>query len=526
MCGLFIFLFTTQTFAQPDLPNSYNVPEQALSVEDITGTLHGFSIFGDQPYDNAGKSVASGDINGDGYDDIIIGAFHADVGDSTDAGKTYVVFGSANGVDHEFDLSTLDGSNGFTANGVRMTSESGHSVSSGDINGDGYDDVIIGAWGEYVTNATGNTFVIWGKASGYSASIDLKNADANSFFTINGIDFQDRAGYSVASGDVNGDSYDDVIIAAQGADPDSRNFAGETYIVYGKSSSFGTSFDLSSLDGSNGFTLEGIDGNDVSATTVSSGDVNGDGYDDVIIGAYQARPGGRAFAGEAYVYFGKAVADSANIILSDIDGTNGFQLNGHLANDLFGFHVSNGDINGDGYDDVFVLAFHADPNGQENAGKVYVIFGKASGFSSSIEVSALNGTDGFTLEGANANDNAGYSLEAADINGDGYEDLFIGAQSATVNGKSAAGEMYVFFGKASGYDATFPLSSINGVNGFKITGSDFNQNIGHSLAGGDVNGDGYNDVIIGAYQSNAGSDAGAGVVHVFTNTRKQTITGS
>ena len=122
------------------------------------------------------------------------------------------------------------------------------------------------------------------------------------------------------AGDVNGDGFDDVIIGAYLADPNGNATSGETYVVFGTASEFSPTISLASLNGSNGFKLDGIDGNYLSGVSVSgAGDVNVDGIDDVIIGAFQAAPGGNANAGESYVVFGQTDPFSAVISLSDLN---------------------------------------------------------------------------------------------------------------------------------------------------------------------------------------------------------------
>ncbi|MBN2833437.1 MAG: FG-GAP repeat protein, partial [Candidatus Delongbacteria bacterium] len=154
----------------------------------------------------------------------------------------------------------------------------------------------------------------FGKASGYTASLDLSDLDGSNGFIINGIDAFDRSGYSVSSaGDVNGDGLADIIIGARFADPNGNDLAGESYVVFGKASGLTSSLDLSDLDGYNGFIINGIDQDDRSGYSVSSaGDVNGDGYSDIIIGARFADPNGNDLAGESYVIFGFSNPTSEN----------------------------------------------------------------------------------------------------------------------------------------------------------------------------------------------------------------------
>ena len=170
-----------------------------------------------------------------------------------------------------------------------------------------------------------------------------------------------------SAGDINNDGYDDIIIGANEADPNG-DYSGESYVVFGKASgTYSASLELSSLNGTNGFVINGIDGIDYSGHSVSSaGDINNDGYDDIIIGAYYADPNGDD-SGESYVVFGKASGTySASLELSSLNGTNGFVINGIDANDKSGDSVSSaGDINNDGYDDIIIGAYEADPNGDD-----------------------------------------------------------------------------------------------------------------------------------------------------------------
>ncbi len=473
---------------------------------------NGFILNGIDLGDNSGSTVSSaGDVNGDGYDDLIIGAYQADP-NGGNSGETYVVYGgaSAPGTGGRFNLSTLDGTNGFILNGIDAGDSSGFSVSSaGDVNGDGYDDLIIGAWrADPNGDRSGETYVVYGGASapGTGGRFNLSSLDGSTGFIVNGIDAFDYSGTSVSSaGDVNGDGYDDLIIGAWRAGSSS---AGATYVVYGGASAPGTGgeLDLSDLDGSNGFILNGIDRNDYSGISVlSAGDVNGDGYDDLIIGAHGADPNG-GFSGETYVVYGGASAPGTGgrFNLSTLDGSNGFILNGIDASDLSGRSVSSaGDVNGDGYDDLIIGARDADPNGDSNAGETYIVYGGASapGTGGRFNLSTLNGSNGFILTGIDAGDQSGWSVSSAgDVNGDGYDDLIIGAQDADPNGNSSAGETYLVYGGASapGTGGVLDLSDLDGTNGFILTGIDAYDQSGRSVSSaGDVNGDGYDDLIIG-----------------------------
>ena len=218
--------------------------------------------------------------------------------------------------------------------------------------------------------------------------------------------------------------------------------------MFGKASGFAANLDLSSLDGSNGFKLSGVAAGDYSGCSVASaGDVNGDGFADLIVGARSADPHGTD-SGASYVVFGKASGFAANLDLSSLDGSNGFKLSGVAAGDQSGCSVASaGDVNGDGFADLIVGASGADPHGTDS-GASYVVFGKASGFAANLDLSSLDGSNGFKLSGVAADDHSGCSVASAgDVNGDGFADLIVGARGADPNG-SNSGASYVIFGRA------------------------------------------------------------------------------
>ncbi|WP_204153432.1 cadherin domain-containing protein, partial [Leptolyngbya sp. CCY15150] len=219
----------------------------------------------------------------------------------------------------------------------------------------------------------------------------------------------------------------------------------------------------STLNGSNGFRIDGVAAGDYSGRSVSSaGDINGDGFDDLIIGANRASPNGST-SGSSYVVFGSGSEFSSTLNLSTLNGSNGFRIDGVAAFDYSGWSVSSaGDINGDGIDDLIIGAWGAAPNGS-GSGSSYVVFGSGGEFSSTLNLSTLNGSNGFRIDGVAANDRSGMSVSSAgDINGDGVDDLIIGAWGAAPNG-TYSGSSYVVFGRRTNQAPTIVTNSVVNV---------------------------------------------------------------
>jgi hypothetical protein len=383
-----------------------------------------------------GESVSSaGDVNGDGYDDVIVGAPPY----QNLTGRAYIFFGGE----------ILNNVADVTLTGTSTNQYFGESVSSaGDVNGDGYEDVIVGEPEYFNSPSPGKAYIFFGGVT-MNNIVDV---------TLTGEAVNDYFGRSVSSaGDVNGDGLDDVITGARG--PGSGR--GKAYIFYGGINMNNTP-DVIMI----GEAIDNYFGTSVS----SAGDLNGDGFSDVIIGADYA-----SLTGKAYIFFGGAAMNN----IADVT------LTGEAVNNFFGHSVSSaGDVNGDGFDDVIVGAYQY----SSNTGRAYIYFGGA----------VMNNSADVILTGESANNQFGLSVSAAgDVNDDGFADVIIGANFASLTGKA-----YVYFGGAA----------MNNIPDVTLKGEAANDLFGGSVSSaGDINGDGYSDVVVGA----SGFDSQRGKAYIY-----------
>ena len=460
------------------------------AVLDLAGfdSKLGFTVDGPHASAQLGFSVGSaGDVNGDGIDDLILGG-------PPGAGQAWIIYGNGAGFPASFDVNTLNGANGFTVTGINSSSDNfGYSVSSaGDINNDGFDDLIIGARLAGSPDP-GAAWVIYGKAN-QGAVLSANTLIGSTGFKLTGDGANAQAGRSVASaGDINNDGFDDFLVSS----PFHASTAvqtGSVYVVFGKGTAFANNTNLAALDGTNGFEIIGEAQNDMAGWSASSaGDVNNDGFDDILIGAREVTVGSARNAGSAYLIYGKATGYTADLLLSDLTGPNGTQFQGATAQSSAANVASAGDVNGDGFDDMIIGA-----PGASETGRAYVVFGKAGGFGANVALGDLIESQGFTIYGENLGDAVGsWVSSAGDFNGDGYDDVIVGAEAADASGAQSGG-FYMIFGRAGGFTARVNLSELDGSNGFQITPTVGEVGVDSKVsAAGDLNNDGFDDIVVG-----------------------------
>ncbi len=431
--------------------------------------------------------------------------------------QTFVVFGGSDGFDSSINVSSLDGDNGFMLQGG---GDFGASSVSADINGDGIDDLLIGNPRGTVGGASeGEAYVVFGHTNGFASSINVTQlVDGTNGFVMlgDGDGSNDRTGTAVSSGDINGDGIDDAIIGAQNNDSGSK-YDGIVYVVFGQTHAFADTLQLATLDpGTSGFKIAGIPTVGSNLGYFGESVGVGDINGDGIDDVLAGAQYFDYYQGNAAVIFGQTATFADTVQVSALDGSDGFVVDGTLNYNYVGHSVGSGDINGDGYDD-FIIGTQGPTRDYDYSGEVFVVFGGSS-FSSVIDDTSLDGTNGFFFKGLSSYDYIGGSVSTTDLNGDGMDELIVGAEDVTYSD----GAVYVIFGFDDTSVSQFELSSLDGDNGFTITNGQDDEGVGARVLAADIDGDSMDEIIFGAAYSGSFNQ---GRVYVFFNTINQTVSG-
>ncbi len=419
--------------------------------------------------DWAGRGLAGpGDVDGDGLDDLLVGAPYRDA-DAEDVGMVYLARGFIRGTHSLADAYA-------TIKGQGEHSTLGYAVAgAGDVDGDGNRDILAGAQGG------ASAFLFLGPMSG---ALGLDEAAA-SFYGE-----ESMAGYAVAgAGDVNGDGHDDLLVGAPLANlQDATEAPGAAHLLLGPLSG---DMQLRDADAS----LLGESGNDSAGDCVAGiGDSDGDGLQDLAVGAPFATSAADETGGVAYLVPGPLKGE---LQLSD----RGYRLTAELDGDRAGDAVAGaGDVNGDGYTDLLVAATQA-RSGGEPVGVVYLVTGPQQGDSCLTSAKAA-------MAGLATDDWTGWSVcGAGDLNQDGLADVFIGAPESDTSGLNAGAAFLVYGPISGGLALNEADANFTGVNEEDYAG-------GMVAAGGDLNGDGLGDLLLSAYGYKLTGDLQDGAVYV------------
>jgi len=515
--------------ADPIYPSPFN-------VSDIGALVPGVRILGDLAGDRAGSVVAgAGDVDGDGRPDLLVAAYLASPGGRTNAGQVYLIYGSMFAGSGVLDLQNAVGAitrfDGVSAND-NLGGFSGGVSGIDDCNGDGYDDIILGAPMSSNTSVNGAAYLILGKIGGLGLNFNLVSLNGTNGVRLDGITTQSYFGGACSGiGDTNADGLPDLIVSAMWEEPAGRTSAGESFVLFGATTLPGSAGVLSagSITPGQGVQIPGIDSGDHSGACVSGvGDVNGDGVPDSVITAPRGAPQGRTDAGEAYLIYGSTsgIGSGGALDLSTLNGSNGTRIECRAAGDSYdgtyiGLYCSAaGDVNGDSYADFLIGAEFADSQGMTSSGEAYLIYGSSSGVGSGgvLDLNSLNGVNGVRIEGERANDTAmRWMAGLGDINGDGLADFALGNPQFD-SGFSDGGKVYIIYGSPSiGTGGVFRVADINGTTGAVAMGSpSILTRWGASLSGiGDANGDGVDDFILGSGTADPNGRVDAGEAYVI-----------
>ncbi len=458
--------------------------------------------------DFAGNAVASGDINGDGIDDLVVGAYGTSRGVLQSVGSVYIVFGGA----------SLSGNINLNAyydvrfEGAADGDQLGSSVACGDINGDNLADIVMGAYSaDNNGQDSGSVYVVFGSNTLSGTRILSTEADFDARFDgpVGGATFS-LLGYAVSLGNVNNDTRLDLVLGAP------QYGSGEAFLIFGPDTSFSTKVMTLSASANYDARFIGASDGDRFGSSIACGDVDQDNRADILIGAHKAGYNSRPSSGSVYLISGadtftpeaRSMANSS-YYAARFDGAN---IDDELsANDELGKSLAVGDVNEDGKVELLMGAHKA----ISGAGSVYLVSGESTGerdLSESSDFIARFDGETPTLD---ADYRLGTAVAVRDLNSDNISDMLLGAAYADQNSRIDSGSVYTIFGTTEAFPTQVMTLSASAYYDLRFDGAAAGDKLGYSLATGDINHDDHEDPIMGAFTaSNSGPNSGS--VYVYT----------
>lgn len=456
---------------------------------------------------------AARDFDGDGFDDLAIGAPAEDLGAIGDAGAAHVLYGSANRLTAQGDQFWHQNKSGIDDAG-EQNDDFGSAFAIGDFNGDGFSDLAIGAPGESLEEVpvavAGIVHVLYGNATGLlSAGSQVFSQDTSGISDF--AEENDEFGSALAAGDFDGDGFDDLAIGVKGETLSGFERAGAVHILYGGPTGLSTGREQIWHRNRNGIPDDPALA-DAFGRAIAAGDFDDDGFFDLAIGVGADDPDSIGNAGSVHVLYGTASglrAGSSQLWHQDVQGV----LERAEAFDFFSDAMVAGDFNGDGFDDLAIAAVGETIDGLQGAGAVHILFGSNGGLTATGDQLWHQGSEGIAGD-AEGSDFFGFSLASGDFNNDGFDDLAIGVMQDTVGGIDNAGSVHVLLGSADGLTAAgakFFSQASNGIATDPQSGEQF----GLALSAGDFDGDGFCDLAIAAPAEDTLGIVNGGAIHVL-----------
>ena len=457
----------------------------------------------------AGSVPSQANFDGDKYADLAIGVSGEDLGGVTDAGVVSIMYGSyGSGLrsarDQIWDQNQLSAD----PNGAEDRDYFGQKLAVGDLNGDGAMDLAVGVFREDVGNAidAGAVHIIYGdKGLGLQAAGNQLWTQASPGIQ-GGAESYDQLGQALAIGDFDGDGFDDLAVAAPKEDVGSVSNAGAVNVIYGSHAGLTGSGDQIFYEG-----YEGVSGSpeadDWFGKALAAGDFDADGYADLVISVPGEDLGGVSNAGRVVVLYGAHNGLSANGQQTWKQGSGGVK-NIAETNDYFGSSLATGDFDGDGFADLAIGTPDEDSGLISDSGLVNVLYGSSTGLTAA-------GNETWWDEGREAGDRFGSSLAAGDFDGDGFDELAVGAPGEDLNGFADAGAVDSLYGASDGLHRRLTTGYWHQDRSQVLDNAEEGDHFGYALAAGDFNNDGNVDLAVGVCHEDIASKGDAGAVQVL-----------